>query len=71
MKVYVTTMYRWGDKECHSYVIYAGESYNKAMFLGNEERNTRGNKYFPEVIEIEDGTKITIVTHFPMVQEYE
>jgi len=50
-KIYVTTMYRWGNKERHSYVIFVGFSKYKAIESGTSEFDSRGGKYSPEVIE--------------------
>ena len=44
-------MYRWGDKENHSYVNYAGFSKAKAIKNGENEFEYRGHKYESEVIE--------------------
>lgn len=51
-KIYVTTMYRWGNRECDSYVVYAGFNKEKAIYIGNTESSYRGGKYEPEVLEI-------------------
>jgi hypothetical protein len=50
-KIYVTTMYRWGDRESHSYVLYAGFSKHKAIKEGEDCKKDRGNKYMPEIVE--------------------
>ena len=51
-KIYVTTMYRWGSMERHSYVLYAGFRKSKAVDIGEEERVQRGGtKYYPRVVE--------------------
>ena len=49
--IYVTTMYRWGNREFHSYVLYAGVSQTLAITRGEAERLNRGGKYEPEVME--------------------
>ena len=54
-KIYVTTMYRWGDREAHSYVLYAGFSKHAAIKAGADERTDRGNKYIPGVDEFTPG----------------
>ena len=54
-KIYVTTMYRWGDREAHSYVLYAGFSKHEAIKVGADEREYRGNKYIPGVDEFTPG----------------
>jgi len=50
-KLYVTTMYRWGDREAHSYPFYAGPSKSHAIDVGEVEKDYRGGKYWPEVVE--------------------
>ena len=52
-KLYITTMYRWGNRECHSYIIYAGGSKHTAITAGEKESSERGGKYDPEVLEFE------------------
>ena len=54
-KIYVTTMYRWGDREAHSYVLYAGFSKHVATKAGEDEREYRGGKYIPGVDEFTPG----------------
>ena len=51
-KLYVVTMYRWGDKECHSYLWGVFTDKDKAIEEGYEEMRSRGNKYEPEVVEV-------------------
>lgn len=51
--VYVVTMYRWGDRERHSYVLGAYSTETKAEKAGEAEREHRGgNKYYPEALEV-------------------
>ena len=50
-KIYITTMYRWGNNENHSYVRYAGFSKHKAIKIGETEQERRGQKYSPQVVE--------------------
>lgn len=52
-KIYITTMYRWGDTEKHSYVLFAGFSKHKAITCGNTEKIDRGYKYMPQVLEFD------------------
>lgn len=52
-KVYVVTMYRWGDRECHSYVLGVYNKKLKAIDAGIDEAHSRGGKYAPECIEFE------------------
>ncbi len=53
MKVYIVTMYRYGDKESHNYIIGVYTTKNIAIMNGNVELLCRGYKYYPEVIETE------------------
>jgi len=50
-KIYVTTMYRYGDIENDSYVVCAGFSKSKAIDIGEEVKEQRGGKYHPRVVE--------------------
>ena len=50
-KVYVTTMYRWGDREKHSYVLGVYHSSFRAILAGVRCHRDRGFKYDPEVIK--------------------
>ena len=54
-KIYVTTMYRWGDREAHSYVLYVGFSKHAATKAGEDEREYRGGKYIPGIDEFTPG----------------
>jgi len=52
-KVYVVTMYRWRDRENHSYVLGVYTTREKAVKAGEREREYRGgNKYYPECLEV-------------------
>ena len=51
MSVFVTTMYRYGDREKHSYVLGVWSSREIAMQAGKIEALWRGGKYEPEVTE--------------------
>jgi hypothetical protein len=51
-KIYVVTMYRWGDRSSHSYVLGAYTKKNLAIEEANKESENRGEKYLPEVIEL-------------------
>jgi hypothetical protein len=51
MKTYVVTMYRWGDREKHSYVHGVYGAFKKALKAALEEKAYRGgNKYYPEIL---------------------
>lgn len=49
-KVYIVTMYRYGDREKHSYVLGAFSTENNAREWGEKEKDYRGGKYEPEII---------------------
>lgn len=50
---YVVTMYRWGDRECHSYVLGVYTTKTKAEKAAMKEQEYRGGtKYYPECLEI-------------------
>ena len=51
MSVFVTTMYRYGNREKHSYVLGVWSSSEVAMQAGQTEALWRGGKYEPEVTE--------------------
>ena len=56
-KIYVVSMYRWGDRESHSYVQGVYTKKSLAIKLAEEERVYRGgNKYYPEVLEFNTNT---------------
>ena len=48
--VYVVTMYRYGDREKHSYVYGAFSTEATAREWGEKEKDYRGGKYEPEII---------------------
>ena len=59
---YVTSMHRWGEKESHSYLAYAGNSKHKAMTEGQKEYVRRGGKYEYEVTEFDkDGNRKIVI----------
>jgi len=58
MKVYVVTMYRWGDQENHSYVLGVWTHPIVAENNGLTEESFRGGKYEHKVTEwILDGNE--------------
>jgi hypothetical protein len=64
-KIYIVTMYRWGNKENHSYVIGAFTDSKEAVKAGISHSQYRDGKYDPEIIEVdlnrvyyEDGSQI-------------
>ena len=51
--VYVVTMYRWGNREKHSYLHGVYDDKELAIKEAGEEQSSRGgNKYFPEILAI-------------------
>ena len=58
-KIYVVTMYRWGDRESHSYVHGVYTDKDLAIEHARREQGYRGgNKYFPEVLEYSPNTPL-------------
>ncbi len=50
---YVVTMYRWGNRENHSYVLGVFSTKTKAIKAGEKEQSYRGGtKYYPECLEV-------------------
>jgi hypothetical protein len=49
--VYTVTMYRYGDREKHSYVLGAFSTESDARECGEKEKDYRGGKYEPEIIK--------------------
>ena len=45
MSIYIVEMLRWGDRECHSYVIGAFSTAEKAREAGLAEEVWRAGKY--------------------------
>lgn len=50
-KFYVLTMYRWGNREKHSYVLGVFTKKTKAFKVKEQEEEDRGGKYVGEVVE--------------------
>ena len=59
--IYVVTMYRWGSRENHSYIVWVGTSRKLALKAGDDEEYERGGKYSSEVLAFVDGTREFIV----------
>jgi hypothetical protein len=53
MTIYIVTMYRWGDRYKHSYVLgaYGTEEKSRKAAL-QEEIDRGGNKYAAEILEV-------------------
>lgn len=54
-ELYVTTMYRWGDREAHSYLVGIFPTDKAALFAAQREEDNRGRKYLATVETIELG----------------
>ena len=54
-------MYRWGDREAHSYVIGAFTKKQKAIDEGKKEEEYRGGKYSSEVLEFDPNESFACV----------
>ena len=52
-KIYVVTMYRWGNRENHSYLLSVWSKKQKALDECKKEEDYRGGKYMGEIIEME------------------
>lgn len=50
--VYVTTMYRWADREKHSYVVGVYDNETLALKIAESEEMDRGGKYSAEVLRM-------------------
>lgn len=46
-------MYKYGFRDAHSYVLSVRDKKNQAITDAENEHEDRGEKYMPEVIEIE------------------
>ena len=55
--LYVVTMYRWGDRESHSYVLGCYGKKTQATKEADAEIAFRGGKYAPEILEVELNAK--------------
>lgn len=53
MKLYIVTAYRWGDYECHSYVVGVFDSKEFASQQAEYEQDRRSGKYTCEILETE------------------
>lgn len=54
-KLYVVTMYRFGDRTNHSYILGVFSKKDAAIKRGDGESYFRGGKYMPECLELEPG----------------
>lgn len=56
-KIYVVTMYKWGLREDHSYVLGVYNKKHMAIQDAKQEDQDRGGKYIPEVLEFDINKK--------------
>jgi hypothetical protein len=73
MKVYVTEMLRWGDREMHSYVIGVYSTKEAAELAGDVEITWRAQKYEFCVSEFDLDDPIApskIVYHYKHIDPY-
>lgn len=56
--IYVVTMYRWGSRGNHSYVLGGYKSKRDACKAGEKEAYERGGKYEYETVGINDDGEI-------------
>ena len=50
--IYVTTMYKSGDRNSYSYVVFADNSEEEAIKAGESEKKNRSGNYDFEVVEL-------------------
>jgi len=53
--IFVTTMYKSGDRNSYSYVIFAGNIKEDAIKAGKSEKKNRSGNYDYEVVELLSG----------------
>lgn len=51
---YLATAYRWGWTNAHTYVVYCGNDYDRALELAEEENNDRAGKYGVDVRQYDE-----------------
>lgn len=57
-EIYVVTMYRWGEKSKHSYLLGVYTKKHKAKKEAEEEEKYRGGKYEAEIAITKLDTKL-------------
>ena len=63
--IYLTTCYRWGWRNGHTYIIYCGTDATKARAMAQAERDDRGGKYGCEVTRFaENGETWEVDSYF-------
>ena len=48
--VFSVTMYRWGSREYHSYILGVYSSFMLAEVMADDEKSNRGGKYGYEIM---------------------
>ena len=72
--IYVVTMYRWADVNCHSYVHGVFGKKEQSIKEGESERIYRGGtKYYPKILEFtgygRDGKVILDLPDYPFMRK--
>jgi hypothetical protein len=67
-KIYVVTMYRYGNKQNDSYVLGAFSKKQKAFDEADAEEAYRGGKYSGEVLEFNPNESIRITEKAKIVR---
>lgn len=63
---YLATAYRFGWYNNHSYVVYCGNDYDRALELAEAEANDRGGKYGVDVRSYDDeGDWQMLLAYYP------
>lgn len=52
-KLYIVNVFRWGERDKHSYFVGVFSKKQKAIDEAKKEENYRGGKYKAEIIEAE------------------
>jgi hypothetical protein len=55
MNVFVVSAYRWGLRDCHSYVVGVRDTLDAARELADSHVEYRGGKYGCEVVQCDTG----------------
>jgi len=59
--IYVVTMYKFGERNNHSYVLIATMKKHKAIIMAEKEEQNSGEKYKAEIIEFIGDSSKTIL----------
>lgn len=66
-KLYITTMYKYGERDGASYIAYAGFSKHKAISTEEAENKFSGDKYKGEIVELTPDAILTLKIIKPVV----